>query len=727
MQTTQFRTEHHRSGVPWPVDLLSTFNAFVIAGLVCGTGEWLLYTTPLTGTGLFSVLAFYLPFSLVAGVVLVLPVTFCLRWAQRVFAGLFYGGDGDRAVWSWRGAFFLLSLASLPLPLNLLSGAMAARITDAEQMVLFGAAAGILTLAVAIVSAAAFAWFAAWLLMRLPGFEQPISFGLFWTFCFPVPWLVVPMLVIASEGDSLSSAAVLLLPLLCVVLTPPFRPLFRGFSPLLSAALAALLTVVVLAIFSLAAAGMGFDKGSVLQAPFSSRIFAWIHDKVDSDSDGYSSLFDGLDCDDSDANVHRMAHDRPGNGLDEDCDGEDATQGGDIIYGNRAPFPVDSARKHNVLLVLVDALRADHLAFNGYKRNTAPNIERLAAESLNFTRAYAQYPSTGISVPSMFSGVYPEYMKWGRPRGAKDFLIHKDNRLLPDVLSKAGYVTGGILVPWISNNVRGLKSRFDIHLPLYPPKQWRRYVENSSPVSTTRAIEFFERAPEGKPFFLFVHMEEPHRPYVNHDPPGVVFGKKAADRYDSDVHWADLWLGFLLGYMNEKGLLKDTIVIILADHGEEFREHGKRHHGHQLYQESIWVPLIISYPGVKQQTVETPVGLVDLFPTVLDLTGIDHPREALQGQSLLRTAAEPEGTVQRPIFTMLADRTVKPTRHLKGVIMGNDKLIWDMTSDTEELFDLAADPRERKNLVRQKPAVARKLRTVLQDFLAHSEPSWKQY
>lgn len=686
-----------------------------------------MYTSPLTAPGFFSVQAFYLLYSLGLGGVLCLPAMLSLDRLEKGYHAVFSSGHKSRSDLSWRVAFFLLFLAAIPLPLYLLTGRAAARITDTEQMVLFGAAAAVLALAAAVVLAAVLAAVCGWIVRGLPGVSRPVPFAWFWLLAFPTPWLAIPLLVIASQGQSLSSAAVLIFPLACPALVPGLRPWLSRLQPLVGFSVAALLLVVSLAFFALAAAGVGFDKAPVLQAPFSSRVFAYIHDKVDRDSDGYSAMFDGLDCDDLDPAVHRMAHDIPGNDVDENCDGEDATEVGQSLFGNRVPFPVKRAKKYNVLFILVDALRADHLSFNGYKRKTAPNIERLARESLNFTQAYSQYSSTGISLPSMLSGVYPEYMKWGKPRGAKDFLVHKDNRLLPEVLGEAGYVTGAVLVPWVSNNVRGLKQRFQHHAPLYPPKEWRKYVRNSSPVSVTKSIEFFESLDGDKPYFLFLHMEDPHRPYVNHKPPGVKFGKKAIDRYDSDIYWTDLWLGFLFGYLKEKGLLEETIVILLADHGEEFREHGKKHHGHQLYQESIWIPLIVKYPGVKPKKVATPVGLVDVFPTILDLTGLEHPRDSLQGQSLLHTAASPESSDSRPIFTMLADRTAKPTHHLKGVILGHYKLIWDMTNDSEELFDLDSDPRERKNLAKKKKKIARKLRTLLQDFLSNSDSSWKRY
>ncbi len=166
--------------------------------------------------------------------------------------------------------------------------------------------------------------------------------------------------------------------------------------------------------------------------------------------------------------------------------------------------------------------------------------------------------------------------------------------------------------------------------------------------------------------------------------------------------------------------------MLVADHGEEFKEHGKGYHGHQLYQESIHVPLIMKVPGMEHRQIETRVAMVDIFPTLLDLTGISHPRDALQGVSLLRTTFDPDPE-ERPVFSMLADREKRPTYWVKGILKGRFKLMRDLTNQQDEFYDLESDPGEKDDLAGLGLLEHEELGQLLQAFLRNSEPDWKQY
>jgi arylsulfatase A-like enzyme len=538
------------------------------------------------------------------------------------------------------------------------------------------------------------------------------------------------MAVVALDPGPLDRAARGLLPLLFAALVPPLLLASARLGPRFRTVAAAGLTALQLGLLASAASPALFDEEATRASPGAATWFSLVRSVADPDRDGHMVLFDGRDCDEGDPGVNAVAYDIPGDGVDRDCDGADgvadtpAARG--VYLGGEPPNPHGRPRKYNVLFVLMDSLRADHLELGGYFRQTAPNLEMLAVESLVFTNARAQYPSTGISLPSLLSGRYPEYMEWSVPGHPRRYSVGKRNMLLPQILRPAGYRTSAVLVPWVVGNVLGLASRFDDVYPSYAPGQWRKYNTNGSPAVVTRALEALAQRREGKPFFLFVHMEEPHRPYANHPAPGRVFGQSPEDRYDSDIYWADLWLGFLLGVMRESGLMDDTVVIVAADHGEAFGEHGTRQHGRQLYEESIRLPIFLRIPGQEEgRVITTPVALVDIVPTVLDLTGVEFPRSGLQGVSLLRTA---DGEApDRPVFSMVADREVRPTRHVKAVTQGGYKYLRDMGSGGEELYDLAADPGEEVNLVDQRRDVVGRMRATLDAYLEDADPSWKVY
>ncbi len=404
--------------------------------------------------------------------------------------------------------------------------------------------------------------------------------------------------------------------------------------------------------------------------------------------------------------------------------------GGEALFPSEGPdrvrFP--AARRYNVIVLIIDALRADHVHSYGYPRKTTPHLDRLAEEGMLFENAICQFPSTGISIPSLLAGRYPEYMAWGNPEHKNHYVVLPENTLISDVLRRQGYHTAALVSGWIDKNLNSLAKHFDEWIPLYPHSEWRTYVRNSSPVSTFRAIRYLEKRNRATPFFLVVHYEEPHEPYINHETPGKIWGKTARDRYDSDVHWADLWVGILLQYLSWQGWMEDTIIIATADHGEEFGEHGKKYHGHQLYQESIHVPLVIRVPGGTRHRIAERVALVDLFPTVLDLTGISDEKEIHQGMSLWHVAmTDGDPGRDRTVFSMLLDRGQRPVRSAKAVFRGQYKYFSNLTLGSEELYDLEQDPGERIDLVDTGGDVLVEMRALLDEYLFHSDPSWEVF
>ena len=234
----------------------------------------------------------------------------------------------------------------------------------------------------------------------------------------------------------------------------------------------------------------------------------------------------------------------------------------------------------------------------GYRRPTTPNIDALAASGVRFARAYAQAPHTSFSVTSMLTGKYAVSLSRLAPG--------ERHEPMTDVLRHYGWKTAAFYPPAVFY-VEGQK------LKAYADSQLRlrvrevEYLDAAKRVDQMRAY-YDEREP--RPLFVWVHFFEPHEPYVAH--PEHPFGAGDVDRYDSEIAYADAAVGRLVAAVRARR--PGTIVIIAADHGEEFDEHGGRYHGSTLYEEQLRVPLIVSIPGVPPHVVDGQVQLIDVAP-----------------------------------------------------------------------------------------------------------------
>jgi arylsulfatase A-like enzyme len=209
-----------------------------------------------------------------------------------------------------------------------------------------------------------------------------------------------------------------------------------------------------------------------------------------------------------------------------------------------------------------------------------------------------------------------------------------------------------------------------------------------------RLAELKDLSDKGTPFFLFVHLFEPHSTYVRHPAPDF-FGTKWMELYDGEIHFADRYVGKILERLAELGLDSSTAVVLFADHGEGNGEHGFKWHGQHIYNEVMHVPLLVRVPGQTARRVAQPVALVDLGPTVLGLFGIP-PAASFEGRSLL-PAVLGETLAPAPVYGQLLPYPYcKEEVHF--LISGQHKLLYHRTNNTWSLFDLAADPREQRDL-----------------------------
>lgn len=457
----------------------------------------------------------------------------------------------------------------------------------------------------------------------------------------------------------------------------------------------------------------------------------WARLATDFDRDGDSHWFGGLDCGGMDPHQHPNAVETPANGRDEDCDGLDPRKALAAV----APVPklepfsrrFDAAkvRHYNIVWVVIDAVRADHTSLLGYARKTTPYLELLAKESLVFTRAYSQSSATVFSLPSAFTGVNPTNLSWQTMPATEQpadywhdsdqLQLAQEHETAAELFGSVGYRTAINMSTYMVRSHHGVQQGYERVLDLWIAHHLKWGVR-SSPVATMQAIQLIEdfrrdRARPKSPFFLTVYYEDPHAPYMPHTEGYPKFGTREVDKYDGEIAFADRHVGFLYEYLRHQPELWDnTVFVVIADHGEEFQEHGFGGHSRTCHIESVHVPLLIRIPGVPAQRIDAPVALLDVLPTLNEITGVRQPKNRVDGQSLLVPALAPELlTKSRPIFCAVAKKSKGLSPFFtSSVRVQGSMLTYYLPFGRLGLYDTAHDPREQADIFSAKtwtPAV----------------------
>jgi choline-sulfatase len=360
----------------------------------------------------------------------------------------------------------------------------------------------------------------------------------------------------------------------------------------------------------------------------------------------------------------------------------------------------------DVVLVTIDTLRADALGASGNAAAATPWIDRLAREGVSFERAYAHNVVTLPSHSNILSGRYP------LQHGVRDnggFRFPKGQDTLATLLKARGYRTGAFVSAFPLAAQFGLKAGFDVYDDRFlTGDDGLRLRQDDRPGARTvaLALEWLRRG-EGAPSFLWVHLYEPHFPYT---PPEPFAGRFAADPYAGEVAAADAALEPLLRPLLERGRDGRALVVLTADHGESRGEHGEKTHGIFAYDATLRVPLVLFCPRLlRPARVAAPVRHVDLVPTVLDALALSTPA-GLAGRSLLPVVAGGEPTSAPVYFEALAGMMNRRWAPLHGVVRDRLKYI-DLP--LPELYDLADDPREEKNLAASRPRELDEMRALL--------------
>jgi arylsulfatase A-like enzyme len=426
---------------------------------------------------------------------------------------------------------------------------------------------------------------------------------------------------------------------------------------------------------------------------------------------------------------------------------EDGGAGSSSVPGLHPP--------RRVFLITVDTLRADHMSLHGYPRTTSPNLDRLAATGVTFDRAICQWPKTGSSFASMFTGLYPHTTGLTHKAALR---IPEQYLTLPELFQESGYATVGV----ISNAVLAAKFGWDTGFDDFrqtwgdgdfpdDPKAFRPLA--GAPRVNELAVPLLRKHAKADRLFGWIHYSDPHAPYVLPDGSENPFlgdalfqGERAVPtrlvnkgytldgrtdlkyyvaQYDANVLVADVHIRRLLEEMRSLGLLEDSLVIFTADHGESLGEHNSWfEHGPLPYNTTAHVPLFFVMDGLPAgRRMDRPVELVDLYPTLRDLIAPDRRVPGLEGHSLwplLRDGAPETGkaafrqafssagrrpnlyqSVQEPTWKLVLNSGGKRSRAAKSATGGF------------ELYNLADDPLEARNLAAARPEVVRRLRRDL--------------
>jgi len=368
----------------------------------------------------------------------------------------------------------------------------------------------------------------------------------------------------------------------------------------------------------------------------------------------------------------------------------------------------------NVLLVTLDTTRADRLGCYGNDRIETPTLDGLARQGILFTRAVTPVPVTLPAHTSLLTGLYP-FHHGVRTNGR--FILAEKERTLAEALSGAGYVTGAFVSAFVLDAYWGLDQGFgeyDADMQHNRDDPADSFPERSADQTNERAIAWL-RAHHGGRFFLWVQYYDPHVPYR---PPEPYASQYARLPYDGEIAFMDCELGKLLAVVDDLGLADSTLVVVAGDHGEGLGQHRELEHGYLLYESTSHVPLILRCGqrlggGVH---IDRLVSLIDVAPTVLSLLGIEWTGPC-DGVDLTRAAMSAVGGAARSsdrprlIFTeTLYGALTEGFAPLLAVYDDTTKYIHGPDS---ELFDLAADPFELKNLAASRTDAAARMQQAI--------------
>jgi arylsulfatase A-like enzyme/predicted Zn-dependent protease len=385
----------------------------------------------------------------------------------------------------------------------------------------------------------------------------------------------------------------------------------------------------------------------------------------------------------------------------------------------------ETAVPPNIILITLDTTRADRMGFLGSERGVTPNLDKLARRSVVFTHAYSQAPFTAPSHATILTGTYPQFHQ------VEDFQVPltKDLPYAPAILKAHGYHTAAFVGSIVLDPFQGLAIGFDRGFDTYdagfhmtrPGEDHYAATDRRGAVVVEHALAWLDKRPAG-PFFMWVHLYDPHFPYEAPDPFGTRY--KSAP-YDGEIAYSDSVLGKLLDQLRAQGLFENSVIAMMSDHGESLGDHGEEFHGFFLYDATIHVPLLLKMPGDRfaGKRIDSHVGLVDVLPTILQTAGIEVPQE-MQGGSLLvlmestppaaSGETAPASSPERPLYSE-SEYAVRAYGWSAVRSLRTGKYLF-IEAPRRELYDMVADPKAEHDLSLSSKAVADTLQAQLDVF-----------
>lgn len=391
----------------------------------------------------------------------------------------------------------------------------------------------------------------------------------------------------------------------------------------------------------------------------------------------------------------------------------------------------------NVVFVLIDTLRADRIGAYGYERATTPVMDALVRQGILFRNVQSQSSWTKASMASLWTGTLPANTGIVRYND----VLPQEATLPAEIFQRAGFRTAGIWRNgWVAPNF-GFDQGFEYYVN---PKAGRerariqsehpsgRVLEGTDEDIVLSSIDFLDSFGQER-FFLYMHFMDLHQ-YV-YDTAAPNWGNSYSDSYDKALNWVDRLVGAVVSHIEEIGRLDETVIVIMSDHGEAFQEHGFEGHARNLYVEVTHVPVMIVLPFRLEQpiVVEAPVSNLDIWPTVLDLLGLDA-LPGVDGRSLVPLvfeaagiASEAPGDLVRPRIAHLDRRWGNPNRSdpLVSVADGAKRLMWYANRPKRtQLYDLERDPGEHANVYDPQDPDAQRLTGLAKGYIDGAEPPW---
>ncbi len=387
--------------------------------------------------------------------------------------------------------------------------------------------------------------------------------------------------------------------------------------------------------------------------------------------------------------------------------------------GSQANAPA-GANPPDVILVTIDTLRADHLGCYGDESARTPTLDALASQGVRFAHAQTTVPITLPAHSSLMTGAFP------MATGMHDFIGNKlppGAVTLAEVLHDNGYTTAAFVSSAVLDSRFGLNQGFDAYFDHFDLSGLHEanfdQMERRGDQVVDEALNWLKLNPR-RPFFLWVHLYDPHFPYT---PPEPYASRFRAAPYDGEIAFADAQVGRLFDALRGRRLLDGAVIALASDHGEGLGEHGEKTHGFFIYNSTLHVPLLLRIPGVEPRVVDEEVSLVDVMPTILQALKLPLPA-SVQGRSLMSSMLGRPGGAASNLYA----ETFQPLLHfhwsqLRALQARGWKYI---EAPRAELYDLSKDPGERNNLFQSRQARAHEMRdrlfAVMRRYTPAAEP-----